>query len=137
MHSPMGNRQRPLSRPLISAEVVVLFDWLGHRPSAVETGGKLHQVSGGKLCGLAILGGHRHLPFQQQADFFLVVIPREGAHLTGPDRPITDTQGNDHALRAWGGHLDRHFTTPAMVQPPSLRGALPSPAIKPRCQRPT
>lgn len=133
----MGKRQRTLRQAATSTEVIVLLDGLGHRPGAVEPGRELHQVTSDKLDRLAMLGDHRHLTFQQEADFLLVVMPGERAHLTGPYRPITDTQGNDHTLRAWGGHLDCHVTTPAMDQVPSLRGAWPSPAVKPRCHCPT
>ena len=31
---------------------------------------------------------------------------RECADFTGPNRPVANTQGQDHALRAVGGHTD-------------------------------
>lgn len=75
-------------------------------PGARQTRGEFDKVAGSESNRLALIGRHRDITFQQQAGFPLVVMPGECADFTGPNRPVANTQGQDHALRAVGGHTD-------------------------------
>ena len=91
---------------LWSAELVMLANGLMNLPCARQPCWELNKIACTESNRLTVVRCHRDITLKQQAGFSLVVMPGERADFTGPDRPFANTQGQDHTLRAVGGHTD-------------------------------